>query len=47
MVERDRADTEKFKANWTQFNMNGTEQILRENYLKKMQERVLAKLPFC
>jgi hypothetical protein len=36
-VERDRADTEKFKANLTLFNINGTDQILREKYLKKMQ----------
>jgi hypothetical protein len=28
----------------TLFNMNGTDQILREKYLKKMQERVLADL---
>jgi hypothetical protein len=43
-VERYRADTEKFKANLTLFNMNGTDQILREKYLKKMQKRVLADI---
>jgi hypothetical protein len=43
-VDRDRADTEKFKANLALFNMNGTDPTLRELYLKNMQERVLADL---
>jgi hypothetical protein len=43
-VERDCADTVKFKANSTLFNMNGTDPILREKYLKKMHERVLTDL---
>jgi hypothetical protein len=43
-VDRDRTDTEKFKANLALFNMNGTDPTPRELYLKNMQERVLADL---
>jgi hypothetical protein len=43
-LDRDRADTEKFKANFAQFVANGTDPVLRELYVKKMQERVLAEL---
>jgi hypothetical protein len=43
-VDRDRADTEKFKANLALCNMSGTDTNLRKLYLKKMQERVLAEL---
>jgi hypothetical protein len=43
-MDRDRADTEKFKANLALFNANGTDPVLRELYVKKMQERVLAEL---
>jgi hypothetical protein len=43
-VDRDRTDTEKFKANLALCNMSGTDTNLRKLYLKKMQERVLAEL---
>jgi hypothetical protein len=43
-VDRDRADTEKFKANFALLNMNGANPVPREQCLKKMQERVLTDL---
>jgi hypothetical protein len=43
-LDRDRADTEKFNSNLVLFNANGTDPVLRELYVKKMQGHVLAEL---